>query len=61
LPEDPRDALAHPGRELSGAAATFVRFRPPRLATPLGSSEPAPTPHIRLDRALDYLIGDWLP
>jgi uncharacterized protein len=61
LPEDPRDALAHPGRELSGAAATFVRFRPPRLASSLGSSEPAPTPHIRLDRALDYLIGDWLP
>mgnify|MGYP002784512517 FL=1 len=61
LPDDPQDALAHPGRELSGAAATFVRFRPPRLASPIGSSEPAPTPHIRLDRALDYLIGDWLP
>jgi predicted YcjX-like family ATPase len=61
LPADPQDALSHPGRELSGAAATFVRFRPPRLATPIGTSEPAPTPHIRLDRALDYLIGDWLP
>jgi predicted YcjX-like family ATPase len=61
LPDDPQEALAHPGRELSGAAATFVRFRPPRLASPIGSSEPAPTPHIRLDRALDYLIGDWLP
>lgn len=61
LPADPQDALAHPGRELSGAAATFVRFRPPRLASPIGSSEPAPTPHIRLDRALEYLIGDWLP
>lgn len=61
LPDDPQDALAHPGRELSGAAATFVRFRPPRLASSIGSSEPAPTPHIRLDRALDYLIGDWLP
>jgi len=61
LPADPQQALAHPGRELSGAAATFVRFRPPRLASPIGSSEPAPTPHIRLDRALDYLIGDWFP
>ncbi len=61
LPADPQDALAHPGQALAGAAATFVRFRPPRLATAAGASEPAPTPHIRLDRALDYLIGDWLP
>ena len=61
LPSDPQAALAHPGRELSGSAATFVRFRPPRLVPALGSGEPAPTPHIRLDRALDYLIGDWLP
>lgn len=66
LPADPQDALAHPGQTqhghvMSGTAATFVRFRPPRLATPIGAHEPAPTPHIRLDRALDYLIGDWLP
>ena len=61
LPADPKDALAHPGPELAGAAATFVRFRPPRLAQAPGSTEPAPTPHIRLDRALDYLLGDWLP
>jgi predicted YcjX-like family ATPase len=61
LPEDPQDALAHPGRDLAGAAATFIRFRPPRLAKVPGSAEPAPTPHIRLDRALDYLLGDWLP
>jgi predicted YcjX-like family ATPase len=61
LPSDPREAIAHPGRDLSGAAATFVRFRPPRLASAVGTMEPAPTPHIRLDRAIDYLIGDWLP
>jgi predicted YcjX-like family ATPase len=61
LPADPQEALSHPGRGLSGGAATFIRFRPPRLATPIGAHEPAPTPHIRLDRALDYLIGDWLP
>jgi predicted YcjX-like family ATPase len=61
LPADPQEAIAHPGRDLAGAAATFVRFRPPRLASALGTMEPAPTPHIRLDRALDYLIGDWVP
>lgn len=56
LPEDAAAAL-------SGAApftATFPRFRPPRLLPVQASGEiPAP-PHIRLDRALDFLIGDWL-
>jgi predicted YcjX-like family ATPase len=61
LPADPRDAIANPGRDLPGAAATFVRFRPPRLSPAGADGEPAPAPHIRLDRALDYLIGDWLP
>ncbi len=61
LPADPQEAIAHPGRGMSGSAATFVRFRPPRLAALPGGGEPAPTPHIRLDRALDYLIGDRLP
>lgn len=60
LPADPKAALADPGRDLPGAAATFIRFRPPRLTALPGSHEPPPTPHIRLDRALDYLIGDWL-
>jgi len=35
----------------------FLRFRPPRLDTTQG--EPA-LPHIRLDRALQFLIGDKL-
>jgi len=55
----PDDAAA----VLSGAApfaATFPRFRPPQLLPVQASGEiPAP-PHIRLDRALDFLIGDWL-
>lgn len=55
----PSDAAA----ALSGAAhfaATFPRFRPPRLL-PAGVSGETPAPqHIRLDRALDFLIGDWL-
>jgi predicted YcjX-like family ATPase len=55
----PDDAAA----VLSGAApftATFPRFRPPRLLPVQASGEIPAAPHIRLDRALDYLIGDWL-
>ena len=38
----------------------LVRFRPHRVApdTPTGGA--APWPHIRLDRALEFLIGDRL-
>ncbi|MCC7252171.1 MAG: YcjX family protein [Hyphomicrobium sp.] len=59
----PGDLPADPAAALSGAApftATFPRFRPPRLLPVQASGEiPAP-PHIRLDRALDFLLGDWL-
>jgi hypothetical protein len=56
LPDDPASVL-------SGAApftATFPRFRPPRLLPVQKSGEVPAPPHIRLDRALDFLIGDWL-
>ncbi|MFM7084832.1 MAG: YcjX family protein [Hyphomicrobium sp.] len=58
LPEDPNVALARSGESLEGVAATFIRFRPPSL----GEDEKSFTKirHIRLDRALDYLIGDWM-
>jgi predicted YcjX-like family ATPase len=36
----------------------FLRFRPPRLEQE-GDGEPT-LPHIRLDRALQFLIGDRL-
>jgi len=56
LPEDPAAAFAGDSLALPEADADwrFVRFRPP--ATPPG----APAPHIRLDRALQFLIGDRL-
>jgi len=66
LPDDP-DALFAPGatpfRGLTAASAEdsdfrFVRFRPPPLQT-TGDGAPA-LPHIRLDRALQFLIGDRL-
>ena len=66
LPGDP-DALFAPGvapfRGLAAASAEeadfrFVRFRPPPLES-TGDGAPA-LPHIRLDRALQFLIGDRL-
>lgn len=41
---------------VTAVAVRFVRFRPPRLE-PAAS---APWPHVRLDRALEFLIGDKL-
>lgn len=38
----------------------FIRFRPPRIALDAASGAPSPWPHIRLDRALDFLLGDRL-
>ena len=61
LPEDPASLLTP-----SGALARptgdvhFLRFRPPRvsLESPPGGA-PA-LPHIRLDRAIEFLLGDRL-
>ena len=54
LPADP--AAAYDG-SLTGAI-NFVRFRPPLAkVSPVPQTKPA-FPHIRLDRALEFLIGD---
>jgi predicted YcjX-like family ATPase len=65
LPADPEQLFRGDGafRGLSSASAEktdfrFLRFRPPQLERE-GSEEPA-LPHIRLDRALQFLIGDRL-
>jgi predicted YcjX-like family ATPase len=61
LPEDPHQALSRPSQHQAGGEdVRFVRFRPPRLSPPASSIEPAPWPHVRLDRALEFLIGDLL-
>jgi predicted YcjX-like family ATPase len=57
LPEDARqafrgDTLATPEHM---ADVRFLRFRPPQ--TPQG----APPQQIRLDRACQFLFGDWMP
>jgi uncharacterized protein len=65
LPADPEALFNGTGafRGLSNEAAErsdfrFLRFRPPKLER-AGTDEPA-LPHIRLDRALQFLIGDKL-
>ncbi|KWT72063.1 Amino acid regulated cytosolic protein [Hyphomicrobium sulfonivorans] len=57
LPANPRDALKP---DAAPAGLHFVRFRPPRLLPPGADGESPPLPHIRLDRALDFLLSDWL-
>src|ERR1700722_5921716 len=65
LPEDPEELFKGEGafRGLSSARAEktdfrFLRFRPPQLN---GQDAAVPVlPHIRLDRALQFLIGDRL-
>ncbi len=56
LPETPELALR---RDAKGPLVNFLRFRPP---SHLGTNEAgmALLPHIRLDRAIDFLIGDKL-
>lgn len=57
LPEDPRQALS--GWRTEDGDMRFVRFRPPDpQALPSGGF--APFPNIRLDRAIQALIGDHL-
>lgn len=56
LPKDPASILAGTGEP---PEIRFVRFRPPKLErTAEGLS--LSLPHIRLDRALEFLIGDQL-
>lgn len=61
LPSDPIAALSDrhgPDRTLN--EAIFLRFTPPVLSTSKIAGSAQHWPHIRLDRALDFLIGDWL-
>ena len=57
LPADPEAALETRKREADDVR--FVRFRPPDPVL-LPSGGYAPFPNIRLDRALQALIGDRL-
>lgn len=54
LPKNPQHVLDGPA-----SAIRFVRFRPPRLER-TAEGVTLSLPHIRLDRALQFLIGDRL-
>jgi predicted YcjX-like family ATPase len=56
LPDDPANAL---NGELA-SKVRFVRFRPPRIKPASALGVGPSFPHIRLDRALEFLIGDRL-
>jgi uncharacterized protein len=65
LPSDPEELFKGDDafRGLSSAPAEktdfrFLRFRPPQLDSQAGDGPNLP--HIRLDRALQFLIGDKL-
>ena len=60
LPRDPKLALRGDGLALPEGEVDyrFVRFRPPPVE--MGPDGAAVLPHIRLDRALQFLIGDKL-
>jgi uncharacterized protein len=55
LPAQP-DSLFEDGQPVD---LNFLRFTPPRRLERNAEGEVV-LPHIRLDRALDYLIGDWM-
>ncbi|MDB5541379.1 MAG: YcjX family protein, partial [Devosia sp.] len=55
LPEHP-ESLFEDGRPV---ALKFMRFEPPQRLEK-NTEGNVVLPHIRFDRALDYLIGDWL-
>lgn len=59
LPADPKVALEQAG-QLAANAAMFVRFRPARVKPSGADGETPPLPHIRLDRAMQFLLGDRL-
>ena len=64
LPEDPQSLLAAPAvgpaRPAIDAGVHFLRFRPPRIRLESPSGEEPALPHIRLDRAIEFLLGDRL-
>ncbi|MGD9784144.1 MAG: YcjX family protein [Hyphomicrobiaceae bacterium] len=61
LPEQAADALEALARDPAAFEdIAVVRFRPPRLALLARDGQPAAMPHIRLDRVLEFLLGDRL-
>ncbi|MEW6121191.1 MAG: YcjX family protein [Pseudomonadota bacterium] len=60
LPEDPETLFDPSGAGFRGLASGDADFRFLRFRPPAGIGTGAPLPHIRLDRALQFLLGDRL-
>lgn len=59
LPEDPGSLNSSNQKHATENQIKVVRFRPPELSNN-DTENPATLPHIRLDRVLNYLLGDRL-
>jgi predicted YcjX-like family ATPase len=60
LPEDPASLLGPASAIAASEVVHFPRFRPPRVSLQAPVGDAPALPHIRLDRAIDFLIGDRL-
>lgn len=58
LPENPQSVFS--GEMALEDETGFMRFRPPLLEVSSDMVRPASFPHIRLDKALNFLLGDRL-
>jgi uncharacterized protein len=59
LPSDPAGYFrGGPGDRIDGAEVHALRFAPPRIVLANADGTAPPLPHIRLDRAIEFLIGD---
>ena len=56
LPKNPDSVFAP---DFAPGMLNFLRFRPPENLQHNAEGEPV-FPHIRLDRAMDYLLKDWM-
>lgn len=60
LPPSLEAALALPAAPQSDRDIAVVRFRPPRIPEDAPDGSASHWPHLRLDRAIEFLIGDRL-
>jgi uncharacterized protein len=62
LPLDPKAMLntALPNDAFGAEDIRALTFRPPRITVQTGGGDQPALPHIRLDRAIEFLIGDRL-
>ena len=60
LPTTLEEALSAPPSTGTDRDVALVRFRPCRVGPDTAAGAAQPWPHIRLDRALEFLLGDRL-